>query len=152
MRISDTDISDAIAPSSTLPWVPQAPGVWFKPLRLSPKAGTWANLLRVEEAGRISRHLHHGAVQAWVLSGSWRYLEHGWTAHPGDYVFEGPGDVHTLVVEPGAPMETLFVIDGPYDYLDDSDQVIGIESAETKLATYLAHCEANGLEPAPIIY
>jgi 2,4'-dihydroxyacetophenone dioxygenase len=150
--ISDSQVSDAIISASAIPWVPQAPGVAFKPLRLSPKSGTWANLLRVESAGRVSRHRHLGAVQAWVLSGSWRYLEHDWVAHPGDYVFEGPGDVHTLVVEPGAVMETLFVIDAPYEYLDDNDVVTGIESAESKLAAYRAYCEANGLEVAPIIY
>jgi 2,4'-dihydroxyacetophenone dioxygenase len=150
--ISDSQVSDAIISSVAVPWVPQAPGVAFKPLRLSPASGTWANLLRVESAGRVSRHRHLGAVQAWVLQGSWRYLEHDWVAHPGDYVFEGPGDVHTLVVEPGAVMETLFVIDGPYEYLNDDDVVTGIESAASKLAAYRAYCEANGLEVAPIIY
>jgi 2,4'-dihydroxyacetophenone dioxygenase len=150
--ISDSGISDAVMSSEAIPWVPQAPGVAFKPLRLSPKAGTWANLLRVESAGRVSRHRHLGAVQAWVLAGSWRYLEHDWIAHPGDYVFEGPGDVHTLVVEPGAVMETLFVIDGPYEYVNDEGVVTGTESAESKLAAYRSYCQANGLEVAPIIY
>jgi len=150
--ISDSAISDAIISAESIPWVPQSPGVAFKPLRLSPKAGTWANLLRVESAGRVSRHRHLGAVQAWVLSGSWRYLEHDWVARPGDYVFEGPGDVHTLVVEPGAVMETLFVIDASYEYLDDAGVVVGVESAASKLAAYQAYCTENGLEVAPIVY
>jgi quercetin dioxygenase-like cupin family protein len=150
--ITDSAVSDAIVSAESLPWVPQGPGIAFKPLRLSPQSGTWANLLRVESAGRVSRHRHLGAVQAWVLSGSWRYLEHDWIAHPGDYVFEGPGDVHTLVVEPGAVMETLFVIDAPYEYLDDAGVVTGVESAASKLAAYQAFCAENGLEVAPIVY
>jgi 2,4'-dihydroxyacetophenone dioxygenase len=151
-QISDTAVSDALVSAKSLPWVEQAPGVFFKPLRLSPKAGTWANILRVETAGQVSRHRHLGAVQAWVLAGSWRYLEHDWVAHPGDFVFEGAGDVHTLVVEAGEPMETLFVIDAPYEYLDAEGNVTGVESAESKLALYRRHCEANGLEIADIVY
>jgi 2,4'-dihydroxyacetophenone dioxygenase len=150
--VSDSPISDAIVSASSLPWVPQGEGIFFKPLRLSPKAGTWANILRVEAAGRVSTHRHLGAVQAWVLAGSWRYLEHDWTAHPGDFVFEGAGDVHTLVVEPGAAMETLFVIDAPYEYLDEHGNVTGVESAQSKLDAYLAHCASAGLEVADIIY
>src|SRR5580692_7016555 len=98
--------------SGELPWIEQAPGVFFRPLRISPRMGTWANILRVESAGRVSRHRHLGAIQALVLAGSWRYLEHDWVARPGDFVFEGIGEVHTLVVEPGEAMETLFIIDG----------------------------------------
>ena len=138
--------------ASALPWIEQGPGVFFKPLRLSPTTGTWANLLRVERAGRVSRHRHLGAVQAWVLSGTWRYLEHDWVARPGDYVFEGPGEVHTLVVEAGEEMETLFVIDAAYEYLDDDGNVTGIESAASKLALYRSHCERNGLAVADIVY
>jgi 2,4'-dihydroxyacetophenone dioxygenase len=151
-QISDTPISDALVSADSLPWVEQAPGVFFKPLRLSPKAGTWANLLHVEKAGQISRHRHLGAVQAWVLQGSWRYLEHDWVARPGDFVFEGAGDVHTLVVDPGTAMETLFIIDAPYEYLDDAGNVIGLESAESKLSLYRQHCAVHGLEIADIIY
>ena len=151
-RISDTDLSDALVSASSLPWVEQGPGVFFKPLRLSPNAGTWANILHVERSGRVSRHRHLGAVQAWVLQGSWRYLEHEWVARPGDFVFEGAGDVHTLVVEPGEEMETLFVIDGPYEYLDEDGRVTGVESAASKLLAYRRHCEANGLEVADIVY
>ena len=151
-QISDTAVNDALVSASSLPWVEQAPGVFFKPLRLSPKSGTWVNILHVERAGRISRHRHLGAVQAWVLAGSWRYLEHDWVAHPGDFVFEGVGDVHTLVVDPAGAMETLFVIDGPYEYVDDNGNVTGVESAESKLASYRQHCEANGLELADIVY
>jgi 2,4'-dihydroxyacetophenone dioxygenase len=151
-QISDGPTTDALASAADLPWVEQGPGVFFKPLRLSPVAGTWANILRVDQAGQVSRHRHLGAVQAWVLRGSWRYLEHDWVAHPGDYVFEGAGDVHTLTVEPGDTMETLFVIDGPYEYLNAAGEVIGLESAATKLAMYEAHCARHGLAVADIVY
>ena len=151
-ELVDTSVTDAIQRASEVPWVLQSEGVWFRPLRISPEAGTWVNILRVERAGTISRHRHLGAVQAYVLSGSWRYLEHDWIAHAGDYVFEGAGDVHTLVVEGDEPMETLFVIDGPYEYVNDEGEVTGVESAASKLSLYLEHCERAGVAVAPIVY
>ena len=79
--------------SEDLPWVEQAEGVWFRPLRLSPERDLWANLLRVSPAGMVTRHRHHGAVEAWVMQGRWRYLEHDWVAGSGSYVHEPEGDV-----------------------------------------------------------
>jgi 2,4'-dihydroxyacetophenone dioxygenase len=84
-----------------LPWIPQAEGVCFKPVRLSLSTGTWTNLLRVTKKGAINLHRQLGVVEAWVLQGSWRYLvEHDWVARPGTYVFEPAGDVHTLATSP----------------------------------------------------
>jgi quercetin dioxygenase-like cupin family protein len=37
-------------------------------------------------------------VHAFTLRGEWHYLEHDWIAKTGDYVFEPPGETHTLVV------------------------------------------------------
>src|SRR5215210_7513054 len=118
--------------SESLPWVPQAEGVWFRPLRLSPERGLWANLLKVAPGGMINRHRHFGAVEAWVISGSWRYLEHDWVAGPGSYVHEPEGDVHTLVVEPGDEMITLFLVHGAVEYLDDASNVAYTDTPQRK--------------------
>ena len=80
-------------------WVPQAPNVWFRPLFLNTVAGEWINLLRVRRAGVLSRHRHPAPVHGYVIKGSWRYLEHDWTAVEGTYVFEPPGEIHTLTVD-----------------------------------------------------
>ena len=45
--------------------------------------GYWINLLRVKKTGVLNRHLHPAPVFGLVLRGSWRYLEHDWTAHEG---------------------------------------------------------------------
>lgn len=138
--------------SSDLPWVEQADGVWFKPLRLTPETGTWTSLLRVSAGGMVSRHRHLGPVQAWVLQGSWRYLEHPWVAGPGSFVYEPAGDVHTLVVEPGEEMVTMFVVQGAIEYLDADGNIAVVDSAQRKLDLYLEHCRAHGLEPADVVY
>ena len=79
-------------------WVPQAENVWFRPLCLNRSQGYWMNLLKVKKAGVLSRHRHPQPVHGFVLKGSWRYLEHDWVAKPGSYVYEPPGETHTLVV------------------------------------------------------
>ena len=90
-------------------WVPQAPGVCFRPLVLSTSQGYYVNLLRVRNTGVLSRHRHSGPVHAFTLRGRWRYLEHAWEAVPGSYAFEPPGETHTLVVPEGVEeMVTLF--------------------------------------------
>jgi quercetin dioxygenase-like cupin family protein len=99
-------------------WVPQAEGVWFRPLVLSVSQGFYVNLLRVRRAGVLSRHRHFGAVHAFVLRGRWRYLEHDWEATEGSYVFEPPGETHTLVVPDAVDdMVTLFHVTGGYAYV-----------------------------------
>src|SRR5687768_15197828 len=77
-------------------WVPQTPDVWFRPLCLSVSGGYYVNLLRVRRAGVLSRHRHSGPVHAMVLKGTWHYLEHDWKTSPGSYIFEPPGETHTL--------------------------------------------------------
>ena len=69
---------DQMLDPSTIPWVPQAEGISFRPLRICPALGTWTNLLRVTRQGTINLHRHVAPVEAWVISGEWRYLEHDW--------------------------------------------------------------------------
>ena len=106
----------------------------------------YINLLRVQRAGIVSRHRHSGPVHAFTLQGSWRYLEHEWSAGTGDYVFEPPGETHTLVVpDDTSDMITLFHVTGEYNYLNAQEQIIGFEDVFTKLAAARAHFEVNGM-------
>lgn len=127
-------------------WVPQAPNVWFRPLMLNTTNGQWCNLLRVRKSGVLSRHRHPAPVHGFVLKGSWRYLEHSWIATAGSYVFEPPGEVHTLVVDAGVEeMITFFNISGAMIYLDDADRVVAWEDVHTKIEMCRKHYIACGL-------
>jgi hypothetical protein len=88
-------IPDALPADERL-WVPQAENVWFRPLCLSASRGYWMNLLRVRKSGVLSRHRHPQPVHGYVIRGRWRYLEHDWVATEGSYVYEAPGETHTL--------------------------------------------------------
>ena len=130
-------------------WVPQAHGVWFRPLLLAASAGYYVNLLRVRSTGVLSRHRHNGPVHAITLRGQWRYLEHDWIASAGDYAFEPAGETHTLVVpEHVTEMVTLFHVTGGYTYVDPSGKPTGYEDVFTKLAKARAHHAVNGTEAA----
>jgi 2,4'-dihydroxyacetophenone dioxygenase len=152
VNVPHQPLTDVMIDSTALPWVPQAENVWFKPLRLSLETNTWANLLKIKKSGKISTHRHIGAVEGWVMQGSWRYLEHDWTAQEGAYVYAAPGDVHTLVVEGDEGMTTLFHIHGTIEYLGDDGSVARVETAQSKLDLYLQYCEEHGLEVQPVVF
>ena len=143
--IPDLVVADAV-PADDRIWVPQNEQVWFRPLCLNRSAGYWMNLLKVRRSGVLSRHRHPGPVHAFVLTGSWRYLEHDWVATEGSYVFEPPGETHTLVVDEGvAETITLFQVSGCMYYVDPWGANIGYEDVFTKIDMCRAHYEAVGL-------
>ena len=127
-------------------WVPQTDTVSFRPLCLCTSGGYYVNLLRVKGAGMLSRHRHPGPVHGHVLKGRWQYLEHDWIAEAGSYVFEPPGEIHTLVVPEGVDeMITLFHVTGALLYCDPDGKVIGGEDVFTKLELAKKHYANVGL-------
>jgi quercetin dioxygenase-like cupin family protein len=133
------------APDERL-WVPQAEGVDFRPLLMNVSQGYFVNILRVRKAGVLSRHRHAGPVHAFTLKGRWQYLEHDWVANAGDYAFEPPGEVHTLIVpEDVQEMRTLFHVTGGYTYVDPYGEALAYEDVFTKIEAMRAHFDGVGL-------
>lgn len=152
MIVQHTGIQREIAvqaiPDDERVWVPQASGVWFRPLLLNTVTGSWCNLLRVRKTGVLSRHIHPSWVTGYVIKGAWRYLEHDWVAGAGAFVYEPPGEIHTLVVDEvvGADeMITQFNIHGAMVYLDDAGNHTGYEDVFSKLDMCRRHYAACGL-------
>jgi hypothetical protein len=130
-------------------WVPQSPGVHFRPLCFCTSQGYFVNILRVRKSGILSRHRHAGPVHAVVLRGRWHYLEHPWWATEGGYAFEPPGDIHTLhVPDDVQEMVTLFHVTGAYIYVDPDGTPVGVEDVFSKLQAARKHYEAVGLGAA----
>jgi len=126
-------------------WIPQTETVSFFPLLLNVTQGYYVNLLRVKGSGVLSRHRHSAPVHGFVLKGSWRYLEHEWVAERGSYVFEPPGETHTLVVPEGVDeMITVFNVTGALLYCDEDGNVTGAEDVFDKLAMAKKHYEKIG--------
>lgn len=135
-----------VMPNDERVWVPQADSVWFRPLCLNASQGYWVNLLRVRKAGILARHRHPQPVHGYVLKGKWRYLEHDWTAEEGGYVYEPPGETHTLYVpEDCEEMITMFQVNGVMNYVDPWGKTIGFEDVFTKIDMCRKHYVECGL-------
>ena len=104
------------------------------------------NLLRVRKAGVLSRHRHPNAVHGFVLKGRWHYLEHDWVAEEGAYVYEPPGETHTLVVPDDVEeMITFFQVNGIMYYVDPWGKPLGYEDVFTKIDMCRKHYAECGL-------
>jgi len=138
-------IPDAV-PEDERVWVPQTETVSFRPLCLNRSQGYWMNLLRVRKSGVLSRHRHPQPVHGFVLKGRWHYLEHDWEAREGGYVFEPPGETHTLVVpDDVTEMITYFQVNGVMLYVDPYGKTQGFEDVFTKIEMCRNHYEEVGL-------
>lgn len=144
--LAPPEIAVGAIPDDERVWVPQAPNIWFRPLMLNRHQGQWCNLLRVRRSGVLSRHLHTNPVHGFVIKGSWFYPEHDWIATAGSYVFEPPGEIHTLTVPDDCEeMITFFNITGCMLYLDADNRQVGFEDVFTKIDMCRKHYTAVGL-------
>ena len=109
-------------------WVPFDDHIFFRPLFFDMANGGHCELLKGTGGGVRGRHRHTSSVHGYVIKGKWRYLEHSWEATEGSYVFEAPGEVHTLVVDDDVDeMITFFHVTGSLLYLDDDDNIVSVE-------------------------
>ena len=107
-------------------YVPFTETVGSRPLWINVKDNSWSDVLRATRAGLVNRHYHPHEVFAYTISGKWGYLERPWTATAGDFVYEAPGEGHTLVAYDGPePMKTLFIVKGPLIWLDQDGKPDG---------------------------
>uniref|UniRef100_A0A7S3VGD4 ChrR-like cupin domain-containing protein n=1 Tax=Chaetoceros debilis TaxID=122233 RepID=A0A7S3VGD4_9STRA len=115
-------------------WVPQTDCLSFRPLCFCTSQGYYVNLLKFKGGGILGRHRHSSPVHALTLKGNWGYEEHDWNAGPGTYVFEPPGETHTLLVnEDCEEMVTMFHVTGSLLYTNDQNEVIGFDDVFSKL-------------------
>jgi 2,4'-dihydroxyacetophenone dioxygenase len=141
-----SELAIGAMPDDERVWVPQANAVWFRPLLFNTASGGWCNLLRVRRSGVLSRHRHPMAVVGYVIKGRWHYLEHDWVAEEGSFIYEPPGEMHTLSVPEDCPeMITFFHIDGAMIYVDADGRQTGYEDVFTKIDMCRAHYAAVGL-------
>ena len=124
-------------------WVQLDEGVWSRPLHFDVTHGQYTHLMRVTRQGIIARHRHTGPVFAHILKGRWHYLEHDWVAEEGGFVFEPPGETHTLYVpEDVKEMITYFQVNGVMYYTDPYGKGMGYEDVFTKIDMCKKHFEA----------
>lgn len=130
-------------------YVPFSDTVSSRPLWISPHQNKWCDILMAKEAGLVNRHYHPHEVFAYTISGKWGYLEHDWIATAGDFVYETPGEGHTLVAfEHEQPMRVFFVVKGPLIWLDDNGDSVGHFDVHDYIALCRNHYEKVGIGAA----
>lgn len=130
-------------------YVPFTDTVSSRPLWISPSQNKWCDILMAKSAGLVNRHYHPHEVFAYTISGKWGYLEHDWTATAGDFVYETPGEGHTLVAyEHKDPMKVFFTVTGPLIWLDENGQSAGHFDVHDYIGLCRAHYEKVGIGAA----
>lgn len=126
-------------------YVPFTDTVFSRPLWISPSQNKWCDILMAKSAGLVNRHYHPHEVFAYTISGKWGYLEHDWTATAGDFVYETPGEAHTLVAyEHAEPMKAIFQVKGPLIWLDEKGEPDGYFDVHDYIALCRDHYEKTG--------
>lgn len=127
-------------------YVPFSETVSSRPLWISPNENRWCDILMATGPGLVNRHYHPHEVFAYTISGKWGYLEHDWIATAGDFVYETPGEGHTLVAyEHEDPMKVFFNVKGPLIWLDEKGESCGYFDVHDYIALCRAHYEKVGL-------
>ncbi|MBX3501658.1 MAG: 2,4'-dihydroxyacetophenone dioxygenase family protein [Alphaproteobacteria bacterium] len=130
-------------------YVPFTDTVSSRPLWISPSQNKWCDILMAKSAGLVNRHYHPHEVFAYTISGKWGYLEHDWTATAGDFVYETPGESHTLVAyDSEQPMKVFFIVTGPLIWLDEQGEPAGHFDVHQYIALCRAHYDKVGLGAA----
>ncbi len=127
-------------------YVPLSDTVGTRPLFISPSQNRWCDVLYAKGAGLVNRHYHPQQVFAYTISGKWGYLEHDWVATAGDFVYEAPGESHTLVAyEHEEPMKVTFNVTGPLIWLDDNGEPDGTFDVFDYITLCKEHYEKVGI-------
>jgi 2,4'-dihydroxyacetophenone dioxygenase len=149
--LKEITVEERVISLDEIPWVAYDDGIFVKPLRLNRRTGMWANITKVEGGMKINRHYHVNGVTGFVLQGSWYYAEKDWVAREGSFVWEPPGDIHTLI-SGDEGTTTLFMLEGALLYVDDDDNVVGYDDVLAHMRTYHEFCRAEGIEPVDLDY
>jgi 2,4'-dihydroxyacetophenone dioxygenase len=127
-------------------YVPFTDTVSSRPLWISPTQNRWCDVLYAKGAGLVNRHYHPQQVFAYTISGKWGYLEHDWVATAGDFVYEAPGEAHTLIAyEHDEPMKVHFNVTGPLIWLDENGEHSGVFDVFDYIELARAHYEQVGI-------
>ncbi|RZT23442.1 2,4'-dihydroxyacetophenone dioxygenase family protein [Fictibacillus sp. BK138] len=143
-------LPEIVVDTKDMPWVPfDEKTCHFKPVRFDFTTGTWTYLFKIKPNQVLTRHRHTGGnVIGFNLKGQWRYAERDWVATPGTFIFEPPGDIHTLITE-AEEVITLFTLGGSLQYFDEENQIVGQDDIFSVYKKYCDFYLENGLTMNP---
>lgn len=127
-----------------LPWLPLAPKVFVKVIKLEPDSGAFTVMIRAEPGGVLPRHRHLDSAEIFMLKGSGEHRQTGPYA-PGDYISEHKDAVHDALVFP-EETELLMVCRGPSAFLGPHDETLYL--MDVAMLQQLAGIAPAGLTPS----
>lgn len=104
-----------------LPWVPLAPKVMIKIIKVVPETGAYSVIVKADEGGVLPRHRHLASAEIFILKGSGMHPQTG-PYRAGDYVSEHEGALHEAVTF-HEDTELLMISSGPSAFLGDDYEV-----------------------------
>ncbi|MCL4780480.1 MAG: cupin domain-containing protein [Gammaproteobacteria bacterium] len=104
-----------------LPWLPLAPKIGIRVLRLNRDTGGFSVMIRAEPGAVLPRHRHVESAEILVLKGQGRHPQTG-EFRVGDYVSEPKGAVHDMVPF-NDEIVLLMICEGPSEFIADDDSV-----------------------------
>lgn len=130
-------------PENEKEWVLRPAGHFYYPLMFDLAGGVTVNILKYPKGGIIGRHVHDGPVYSYTLQGSWGYLEHDWVANAGTFIWEPPGEMHTLNMYEDNTI-ALYIMHGGLVSLDENDNPIHSENCLSLLGYCDQYYRDNG--------
>ena len=127
------------------PWVPFGDKAAIRHLAFDTRHNTFGNILWIKKAGVVGTHKHRGTVVMVCLEGSARYLEYDWVAHPGDFIYETPGLVHTLVTDHPEGVKLFGWLQGPIEFYDENGGFIETLDVWWFINHYETYCREHGI-------
>ena len=127
------------------PWVPFGDKAAIRHLAFDTRHNTFGNILWIKKSGVVGTHKHRGTVVMVCLEGSARYLEYDWVARPGDFIYETPGLVHTLVSDHPEGVKLFGWLQGPIEFYDENGSFIETLDVWWFINHYESYCREHGI-------
>ena len=127
------------------PWVPFGPNAAIRHLLFDTRHNIFSNILWIKSPGVIGTHKHRGTVVMMCTEGSTRYLEYDWVAGPGDFIYETPGLIHTLVSDNPTGVKLFAWLQGPIEFYDDRGNFVETIDVFWSINHYESYCREHGI-------
>lgn len=128
------------------PWIPAGYGEQ-KYLRLNLETGEWVLIAKIRPGQQVPYHKHHGGLHLFVMEGELNFVDEDWSAGPGTYVYEPPGNTHVELSEKGVTM--LAWSQGPLEFLNPDNTPAEVRDCVAWKAEIEAYHEQAGIPMPP---
>ena len=105
-------------------WKQYTPLAEYKLLHINENNGEWVTLDRIKKGAVLNRHLHKGAIRAYIIKGKFTYRTDR-VLEPGDFLYE-PLSAHHPATECLEDAEVISIYSGALEFLDDDDRTVSI--------------------------